>query len=198
MATKTTKTTNATVSQINISTQKATVEAQYTALKAGIMSPDFNDVTSVMIGKKVYTKAELAAEVQAVLDAVEKTKADRTTLHASVGEEKATRARVGPVRAGFKQFLYSRYGKNAPELQKFGFTPAKVPQKSVAAKAAGVAQAKATRTARSTMGKKQKLDVTASEVTLSRAVPSPAPAPAPAQTAAPAPAAHGTPAGGAQ
>jgi hypothetical protein len=60
------------------------------------------------------------------------------------------------LRAGIKQFLQSRYGKDSADLQMFGFTPAKVPQRSVAGKVKGVAQNKATRVARGTRGKKQK------------------------------------------
>jgi hypothetical protein len=112
-----------------------------------------------------------------------------------VAAEKATRARVAPVRSGLKQFLQSRYGKNAPELQKFGFTPAKVPQRSVASKAAGIALSEATRTARNTMGKKQRLEVTGTVA----APAAPSPAPAPAVTAqAPAPVSHVSTTGGTQ
>jgi hypothetical protein len=147
--------TNTTISQVNIATQKATEEAEYQALLNGINS-ELGDVPTFVIAKRAYTKAELVARFQARIDAARKTKTDRTTLHASVAAERTMRADAAKLRAGFKQYLQSRYGKDSAELQKFGFTQAKTPQRSVVGKAKGLVQNKATRVARGTKGKKQK------------------------------------------
>jgi hypothetical protein len=154
----TTINTNTTVSQINIATQKAAVEAEYKALVFAI-GTELGDVQSFLINKRAFSKAELIAKFQARIDAAERTKADRTGLHASVAAERELQKEVAPLRSGFKQFLQSRYGKNSPEMQKFGFTQAKVPQRAVATKSAAVDKAKATRVARKTQGKKQKINV---------------------------------------
>jgi hypothetical protein len=147
--------TNTTISQVNIASQKVTVEAQYKALVTGL-NEELPDVQSFVINGTPYAKVALVAKLQARIDAAEKTKSDRTKLHASVGAERALEQEVAALRAGTKTFLQSRFGKNSPEMQKFGFTQAKVPQRPVATKATGVAKNKATRQARHTLGKKQK------------------------------------------
>jgi hypothetical protein len=153
-------TTNAhvTVSTVNISTQKATVEAEYKALITGI-NTELVDETHFTVNGIAMSKPELVGRFQSRLDAAEKTKTLRTTLHTTVGAEHALNLEVAPLRMGFKQYLQSRYGKNSPELQKFGFTPAKKPQRPVAAKATGIAKNQATRKARNTIGKKAKLQI---------------------------------------
>jgi hypothetical protein len=171
-------TTNAhvTASTVNISTQKATVEAEYKALITGINS-ELVDETHFMLNGTLMAKPELVAHFQSRLDAAEKTKTQRTALHATVGAEHALNLEVAPLRMGFKTYLQSRYGKNSPELQKFGFTPAKKPQRPVAAKATGIAKNQATRIARNTIGKKAKLQIKGT-VPSSSAAPTPATPPA--------------------
>src|SRR5258708_13072153 len=151
----TTINTNTTLSKVNIASQKAAIEAEYKALLKGIQT-ELNDVTSFMINQIVVRKQSLMERFQAAIDAAEKTKTDRTALHASVAAERTLQLEVAPLRKGLKRFLESRYGNSSAELQKFGLTPAKVPQRPAATKATGVTKAKATRVARGTKGKKQK------------------------------------------
>jgi hypothetical protein len=154
----TNNTTSATVSTINIATQKAAVEAEYKAVIAGINS-ELASETSFVVNGTTFTKAELLARFQARLDAAERTKNDRTALHASVAAERQIATDAGTLRMGFKTWLQGRYGKNSSELQKFGFAQAKKPQRPVSNKSLGIAKNRATRTARSTVGKKQKLKI---------------------------------------
>jgi hypothetical protein len=149
---------NTTLSKINIAAQKADAEAQWKTLAQGIAS-DLGDVASFVINGATFTKDAVVAKVQSRIDAAEKTKAARTVLHACVAAERVLQTDVAPLRAGLKTFLQSRYGKTSAELQKFGFTPAKVPQRSAIAKADGVAKARATRKARGTKGSKQKAPI---------------------------------------
>lgn len=179
-----------TVSQINIATQKVTVEAQYNALIAGI-NAELTDAKFVLNGQ-TYTKAQLIAQLQSVVDSAETTKTNRATLTSSVAQERALLAAVAPLRMGVKQLLQSRYGKGSAELQKFGFTPAKVPQRPVAGKASGIEKNLATRAARNTMGKKAKLQITGTPPPTPASPPAPPPAPAPPAAPA-APAAPATP-----
>jgi hypothetical protein len=177
----TTTSTHTNASTINIAEQKAAIEAAYKAVIAGI-NTELGTVQQFVILGTTFTKAELLARFQSRLDAAEKTKADRTILHASVAAEQQLNTDVAPLRKGFKQYLQSRYGQGSPELQKFGFTPAKTPQRSVAAKAAGIAKNQATRKARNTMGKKAKLKVKGTPATNTTAptmVAAPAAPPAP-------------------
>lgn len=177
-------TTNAhvTASTVNISTQKATVEAEYKALITGINS-ELAGETHFMLNGTLMAKPELVAHFQSRLDAAEKTKTQRTALHATVGAEHALNLEIAPLRMGFKTYLQSRYGKNSPELQKFGFTPAKKPQRPVAAKATGIAKNQATRKARNTIGKKAKLQIKGTVPSSSAAPTPPTPPPAPAKPA---------------
>jgi hypothetical protein len=155
----TTTTTNVTVSQVNIASQRATVEAQFKALVNGIKT-ELANVDSFVISGVTFTKQELVDKFQGRLDAAERTKTARTALHALVAQERQVQADVAKIRTGFKICLQGRLGKNSPELQKFGFTQAKTPQRPVANKAAGIEKSKATRQARHTTGKKAKLKIT--------------------------------------
>jgi hypothetical protein len=159
------------------------VEAQYKALLAGIHTQLVGDEQFIINGATL-SKAALLARFQARLDAAAKTKADRTTLATTVAAERGVQLEVGALRMGFKVYLLSRYGKNSPELQKFGFTQTKKPQRPVAKKAVGIAQNKATRTARGTVGKKAKLAIKGTVAQAPTAAP---PAHAPPEASPPAP-----------
>ena len=170
-------TNNITVSVLNVTTQKASLEAEYSALVAGI-NAELANVTDYVINGVAFSKAELIAQFQGRVDAAQTTKKARTALQVAVAAEREMQVEAAPLRAGFKGYLSSRFGKNSPELQKFGFAPAKKPQKPVASKAAGIAKGQATRQARHTTGKKAKLKVKGT------AQPAPAPASPPAAKAA--------------
>ena len=148
--------TNTTLSQVNIAEQKAKIIATYQAVITGI-NTDLGDTTTFLIAGATYAKADLVARFQARIDAARKTLADRTTLHASVAAERSVEASAGALRAGFKTYLQGRYGKDSPELQKFGFTPQKPVQRAAATTAKAVTQNTATRKARGTTGKKAKV-----------------------------------------
>lgn len=147
--------TNTTLSQVNIAEQKAKLIATYQAVISGI-SAELGDTTTFLFGGTTYAKADLVARFQSRIDAARKTLADRTALHASVAAEQAVETAVATLRARFKTYLQGRYGKDSPELQKFGFTPQKTPQRAAATKAKAVKQSDATRRARGTTGKKAK------------------------------------------
>jgi hypothetical protein len=154
-----------TVSQVNITTQKVGAEAEYRTL-ADAMQSDLNDVTSILMAGTTYTKDQLVTLFRSRVSAAEATKAARTAFHAAVASERATEVKVAPLRFGMKQFLSLRFGKDSPELQKFGFTQAKATKKSAASKAAGVVKAQATRKVRGTAGKKQKSMIKAPPMTV--------------------------------
>ena len=150
-----TMTTATTVGSVNVSEQGAKVIAAFQALIDGINN-ELLDLKSLVINKQTVTKKQLLTAFQGRLTAAQNTKAARLAYHAAVAAEAKVAAQVAPDRAGVKLYLVMRYGKTSPELQTFGFTPAKVPQKTAASKADGAAKAKATRQALGTMGKKQK------------------------------------------
>jgi hypothetical protein len=150
-----TMTTATTVGSVNVSAQGATVIAAFQALIDGIDS-ELTDLKSLVINKQTVTKAQLLSSFQGRLTAAQSTKSARLAYHAAVAAEAQVAKQVAPERAGVKLYLVQRYGKSSPELQTFGFTPAKVPQKTAASKANAAVKAKATRKALGTKGKKQK------------------------------------------
>ena len=150
-----TMTTGTTVGKINVAEQRAKVEAQFSSLITGIDTL-LTDVTTFLIGDQQILKPQVVSRLQARIDAAERTKAVRLALHAAVAAEALTVADTNPLRADLKTYCQGRYGKTSPKMQLFGFTQAKVPQKSAVAAAKGVAKAKATRAAIGTKGKKQR------------------------------------------
>ncbi len=177
-----------TVSQVNIATQKVTVEAEYLALITGF-GTDLAGVDPVVLLGTSYARSDLLARFQSRIDASKATKAARAGLRTAVSSEQALEADVEPLRQAMKQYLQSRFGKNSPKLQAFGFTEAKKPQKTAKAKANAVVKMKATRDARHIMGKKQRLEIKAPAVPADET-----PGPAPEASATPATTAPATPA----
>jgi hypothetical protein len=178
--------TSTTLSQINIAAQKAKIIASYQALINTINS-DLSDTPSFVVNGVTYTRDQLVQDLTTRITAAKNTLAARTAMHQAVASEQATAAQVDPVRAGFKTYLQSRFGKNSAMLQKYGYTPVKPTQKAVSTKATAAALNLATRQLRGTTGKKAKSVIKATPATA--APPTATTAPAPAAAAAPAPAA---------
>jgi hypothetical protein len=139
----------------NIAAQKADIEAQYTALARALES-ELPDVTLFLIGNTTYAKVDLVARFNAFVAAIGSTRSAWTAAHLSAAKERALGKEVAPLRLQLKTLLGVRFGKNSPEMQKFGFTQAKVPKTPVASKVEGLAKGAATHAARGTKGKKQR------------------------------------------
>jgi hypothetical protein len=107
----------------------------------------------------------------------------RAKLHQAVQAIKDNKSTKGAVLKAFTDYILSVFVNQPAVLAEFGVTPRKTPPKPVATKAVAVAKLKATRTARHTMGKRQKQLVKG----VLPAPGSPAAAPAPAASPAPAP-----------
>ncbi|HEX3772268.1 MAG TPA: hypothetical protein VHV30_15435 [Polyangiaceae bacterium] len=144
--------------------------------------------TTVTIAGTPYTPAQLESGIQAHLDAAAASQTAKASYAVTVQKEQAARALVHEVILGLKAWVVAQYGKNAVDVfTDFGFAPPKTGHPSPETKVAAAAKAKATREARGTRGKKQRLAITG-------ATPAPAPAaPAPSTTAPAAPAAAATP-----
>ncbi|HEY3817831.1 MAG TPA: hypothetical protein VGL81_11695 [Polyangiaceae bacterium] len=165
-----------TVGKINIAQQRAKVEAQFTALVNGINT--LVSTPTIACGDQTLPKAQVVSRLQARINAAEATKNARLALHAAVAAEALTVADTTPLVADLKGYFQGLYGKTSPKLQSLGFTPAKVPQKSAAAKAKGAAQAQATHAAVGPTGKKQR-KAAAMAIKANAAVQAPAATPAP-------------------
>ena len=101
--------------------------------------------------------ADLIAILEARIAAASKATTTRATWLAAVQTDEDERARAKRAVSGLKQILQIAYGGSLDALADFGLAPRKprpiTPETAVAA----VAKAKATRAARHTMGKKQKI-----------------------------------------
>ncbi len=182
-------TTDTTLSQVNIAAQKAKIIANYQALISAITS-DLPDTPSFFINNTTYTRDQLLQEFTSRVTAAKNTLAERTSMHEAVAAEQAVAVQVDPIRAAFKTYLLSRFGKNSAKLQKYGYTPVKPTQKAVATKASATTLNLATRKLRSTTGKKAKsvIKATPASAATPPATTSPVPAPATVATTATAPA----------
>lgn len=167
---------------MKIATQKSDVIAEYTALSDGLKT-DLTDVDTITLDGVDYKRTDLVARFDGRVAAAQKTKAQRAALSQSVADEKADDEEVRPLRNALKGYLKTRFGKESPRLQKYGFTPNKPSKKKASVKAAAVEKAQATRKQRGIMGRKQRAEIKAPAA--SAAAPVAAPPPAPAATPAP-------------
>jgi hypothetical protein len=137
---------------------KVSLQTSYLALIEGLkqyFQP--SDVFDLPMGQ--ITCAELIAQFQGFVTAVEATKSSNQAWRNDVEAEHAAAQQVRPYRVAIKAVLVGKYGKSSTKLLAYGFKPAKVPVKSTTAKSTAVAKSKATRQARGTKGKVQKQQI---------------------------------------
>jgi len=170
---------------------KATTSARIQALIAGLQKRAPNG--SFTLGNTAFTTATLVQLFTGLANAIAASIAARASAKEAVAAERAERAKVSPTLVALTRVLLATYGNAAQILADFGLEPpkARAPKTSVE-NAAAAAKAKATRSARGTVGPKKKLAVrgnvtgiTVIPITVpAEASPSTAPAPT-ASTAAP-------------
>jgi hypothetical protein len=147
---------------------KIALQTSYAALVAGLQAnyaPD--DVFPTPTGNQ--TRDQLVATFQQFISAAETTKSSYSTWRGNVQTERQIEASVSPLRAVVRSTLDATYGKDSPYLLQYGFQPHKVGVRSAVSTMTAVVKNEATRKARGTTGKKQKLaisgNVTGVEVT---------------------------------
>jgi hypothetical protein len=150
------------ITPVNVTAQKATIAALLAALVKGIQA-ELASVDPIVVDGTSYALVDLLARIQAALDAIAGVKATRTALSQAVTSQKAAVAEAKAVRIGMKRYLQTKYGPTSPKLQMFGFTPARSAKTTVKVKAEAKAKAAATRQARGTKGKKQRLAIKATQ-----------------------------------
>jgi hypothetical protein len=137
---------------------KLQLQAAYSTLIAGLLAffkP--NDVFTLPLGE--MTRDQLIAFLQTFVTAVDLTTSAHQAWQEALQNEHATELVVRPVRADIKSTLVGRFGKHSKTLLKFGFAPAKQAATTTKGKSTAVAKRQATRDARGTKGKKQKLAI---------------------------------------
>jgi hypothetical protein len=103
------------------------------------------------------TPLELKQALQGHIDDVDQADVARARWTDTVTAQRTSERRTMPMLSALKTFVTLKFGPDAVAvLADFGFTPAKQVQKTVETKKQAVEKSRATRTARHTMGKKQK------------------------------------------
>jgi len=164
---------------------KATALAHVQALIAGTNKHFPNG--SFTLGNTAYTTASLVQALQVLADALTALAAAHVSIKDGVTALRATETNVGPLIRDYTHFLRATFSAATAQLADFGLQPPKARTPLTGdRRVVAAAKAKATRIARGTTSKKQKLavkgDVTGvvvTPVTLAGASPAP-----PAATAA--------------
>jgi uncharacterized phage infection (PIP) family protein YhgE len=175
------------MSTITSSKSKATALANVQALIAGTQKHFPNG--QFTLGNTAYTTATLVQTLQSLADAITALDAAHSTVKDGVAALRATETKVDPAIRAYTTFLRATFSTATAQLGDFGLQAPKARQPLPTEKrAAATAKLRATRTARGTTSKKQKLavkgDVTGVTVT---PITTPAPASPPAAPAGPAP-----------
>jgi hypothetical protein len=170
-------------------TTQATTLAQLQALISGLQKQQLPSAQFTLLSN-VFTTPALVTALQGSVTALMAVTTAHAALKVALAAWDAEDAKMGPITLALRRTLQTMYA-NAPDtLAVYGMEPHKVPAPRTAAeKAASAAKAKATRAARGTTSKKQKLTVSGN-VTGINIVPITAPTaapPAPPVNAQPAP-----------
>ncbi len=111
---------------------------------------------SLPVGSQILAPADIVKVFQGRLNAgkaVQTADAARTT---AVKANRDERLNTAAFAQSFRRMVLGMFSQSPDTLAVFGLKPPKVVKKKVAVKSAAVAKSKATRTARNTMGSKQK------------------------------------------
>ena len=115
------------------------------------------NIDTVEVNGTTYKRAQLIAPLQAYVLLPPATANAKTAYTKAVAAEAAAKAAVVlMIEDVIKPLLHARLGKSSPDLETYGLQPVKVPQKTVATKAAAAQKSQATRKALGTKGTTQK------------------------------------------
>ena len=115
---------------------------------------------TIMVLGTSYTPTQIKMVIQAHLDAAAATQTARAAWQVAVETERKAHTVAHGVLVGLRSFLIMQYGKAASDvLADFGFVPPKVVKRTPATKVAATVKSLATRKARKTLGKKQRIAI---------------------------------------
>jgi hypothetical protein len=141
---------------MSISNNKVTLAKRALDLVAGTLKHTPNG--SFTIGSESFTAANLVQLLQGLADAIAKVDGAKAAWQDALTSLDDEHTKVVLVLRGYQSLLLATYGNAPATLADYGLTPRKGPTPpSADVKAAAVAKRVATRKARHTMGKKQKL-----------------------------------------
>jgi hypothetical protein len=146
------------MSSTTSSHSKATVAAQLQALITGLQKQFPNG--KFTLGNNGYTTKTLVSELQSLIDAIDAVNMAQAKATIAVAALRETGATVGPIVLALRSNLLAMFGDAVDILALFGLAPRKRPAPRTGEEnAAAAAKAKATRNARGTTSKKQRLAV---------------------------------------
>jgi hypothetical protein len=137
---------------------KGTVVALAEQLIAGT-NRHLANVTQVMFASGSFTPAQVTAQLQALVNLRNDVNAAKATTKAKLAAEKADMPTLRIFMGAFVALVKAMYSKSPDVLADFGLHPKARTPLTVEAKAAAAAKSKATRSARHTMGSRQKKGV---------------------------------------
>jgi hypothetical protein len=135
------------------------LQTRATRAIAGV-SKNLSATASINLAGVSFTPTSLNALLQAYANLVTALLAAHAQLHGTVLSERTQRKQVLAVLLALEGFVSNLFGPSSTTLGDFGFTPKKAVKVPVATKAEAQVKSKATRVARGTMGKKEKLGIT--------------------------------------
>lgn len=143
----------------------------------------FAKTKTLVIAGNEYTPAALRAVLQGEVDAIHALGDVQAQMKQQVAVTRKARAQARELRLALKSYILGTYGKAAVKmLQDFGMSvPKPTGRKTVKTKAEALVKAEATRKARHTMGKKQKLAITGETEPPAASPPAPAASSTPPQ-----------------
>ena len=137
---------------------KATLEQRIRGLIAGTQKHP--PTGSLTVGGGTFTATTLVQLLQSLADALGAVDSAKASWKDALKNAADVKAKVGPVVQAYRSWVVATYGNAPSMLADYDVTPRKVPAPLTAEqKVAKAAKAKATRTARNTLGKKQKKSV---------------------------------------
>ena len=115
-----------------------------------------NTTTQIPINGEIMTVSNVVAVYQDCLDARTGLDTQRALVKAAMGTTEAAELKLRTTEQPLRAWVVNTFGPDSQQAHDFGFPPRKKPVRTVVAKSHAVAQSKATRAARHTLGPKQK------------------------------------------
>jgi hypothetical protein len=141
---------------------------------------------TLRLANKVWKEADLLQLFQAQESAVAAADAARQAWLEATAKQNAGSAEVAAVLSALRQYVAAMYGTSSSVYTDFGFAAQRRAKPTVQTKSAAVQQGRATRKARNTMGKKQKLAIRGVATPPASEPGAPIPSSAPASSVTPA------------
>jgi hypothetical protein len=138
----------------------ATVKGALNAMIKGLQAA-FGAKAPFTLAGRAYKRDDIVQILQSLLDAIEAVRIAEAQLKGARTVRANVAKRVQPIERALERFLRAVYGADSAKLLTFGVKPERPRKVTIQTKADAVEKGRATRKARGTMGKKQRLKIKA-------------------------------------